>query len=155
MGLPNRGRDICPGWRDPRLGTLGGCLVKRPEDILQKDVVDYFREVEARNSDFCFMAIPNAAKRMPRHAAYLKALGLRGGAPDIHFSFSGRAYYIELKAPGLVHGKRKILDHRSEDQKEFHTRLTQAGGIVTTLDSLETVIQFLAICQIPNLPQVA
>lgn len=129
--------------------------MKRPEDQLQKTVCEYLTAVEQLNSDFCYMAIPNAAKRLPRQAAYLKALGLRAGAPDISMIFRGRALYIELKAPGLVQGKRKTLDHRSEDQKAFHIRLTMAGGAVTTLDSLETVAQFLSICQIPNLPKVA
>ncbi len=47
-------------------------------------------------------AIPNAAKRSPRLAAYMKSEGLKKGCPDICLPVARHGYhglYIELKRP--------------------------------------------------------
>ena len=125
--------------------------MKRPEDVLQKSVVDHLELIERIEPGFWFCAIPNAGKRSYKTAAREKAMGLRAGAPDIHFCWNGRAHYIELKAPGSIVGKRKVKDHRSEAQKAVHTRITIAGGAVVTLDSWDNVRGFLDCCGVPRL----
>lgn len=127
--------------------------LSRPEDILQKQVVEYLELIERMEPGFWFCAIPNAAKRSPKTAAYLKSLGLKSGAPDLTMVWHGRAHFIELKAPGTVQGKRKVKDPRADSQKAVHTQITLAGGVVVTLDNFDAVAAFLAGLGLPRIAQ--
>ena len=117
----------------------------RPEDNLQKAVVDYLELIEAREPGFVFFAVPNAGKRSFKGAAREKAMGLRSGVPDLCIIFGGRPHFIELKAPGSLIGKRgkPKADPRSVSQKHFQWRLIAAGSAVTTRDSFESVREFI------------
>lgn len=121
----------------------------RAEDEIQREVVKHMLDIERVHDAFWFCAIPNAAKRKPRFAAYLKGIGLRPGAPDLHFIWNGRAHYIELKAPS----KKGAEDSREKLQKAVHTQITLAGGAVVTLDSFDAVRGFLDCVGVPRLDQ--
>lgn len=64
----------------------------------------------------------------------LKGMGLKPGVPDILILDSGRAYWLELKAPkGIV----------TDSQKECHAALGRAGCPVAVIRSLDEVLPTL------------
>jgi hypothetical protein len=70
----------------------------RPEDAIQRSV---FQHLAARAAPGVFaFHVPNGGKRKPIEAAIMRGLGVRAGVPDIIAIKAGRAYAIELKAPG-------------------------------------------------------
>lgn len=75
--------------------------------------------------------VPNGAQlAKPWHAKRLKAQGMRPGCPDWFMFGGGKAWAIELKAPG---------SYLSPEQKAFHKRLEACGVPVAVCRSLEEI----------------
>lgn len=93
-------------------------------------------------------AIPNAARRSPRHGAWMKAEGLRAGMPDVHLpvmsgTIGGRQWcglWIEMKA-----GKNKPTD----TQLAVHLLLRMYGHRVEVsydwLNARALICQYLGV----------
>jgi hypothetical protein len=59
------------------------------------------RHLEARAAPNVFwFHIPNGGSRRPVEAKIFRSLGVVPGTPDLCFVKDGRAYFLELKAPG-------------------------------------------------------
>ncbi len=86
------------------------------------------------------LAIPNAARRSPRAAAYLKAEGMRAGSPDLILvqlaPSTGRPVAVELKR---VEGGRV-----SESQAAMHEALRYAGWHVVVARGCDDALAQLA-----------
>lgn len=70
-------------------------------------------------------AVPNAAKRNPKQAAWLKAEGLESGAPDLvigRLSSDGRPVVVEMKRSNLRGGV-------SNAQRLFLAKLSVEGWV--------------------------
>ena len=79
--------------------------------------------LDAAGIGYC--AIPNAARRSPRQAAYLKAEGMRAGAPDLILwrrTPGGSPVAIELK--------RSTGGRVSESQEQTHALMRKEGWVV-------------------------
>lgn len=93
--------------------------MNRPEEALQRQVAA-FLDV-ALPEDAVWWHTPNQRGTRARFEnEILKALGVKGGFPDVAILFRGRLYCIELKAPG-----RKPTDA----QDALRARLQRAGAI--------------------------
>ena len=104
----------------------------RPEALIQEAVVQHLRARAPKN---CFWyAVPNGGYRHPREAAAFKRAGVRAGVPDLAFLHEGRAFFLELKAPG---GRSSVsqLDARSE--------IDAAGGFVCEAVGLDRALAVL------------
>jgi hypothetical protein len=86
------------------------------------------------------MAIPNAARRSPRTAAYLKAEGMRAGSPDLILvrlaPSTGLPVAIELK--------RTTGGRVSEPQAAMHEALRYAGWHVIVARGCDDALAQLA-----------
>jgi hypothetical protein len=70
----------------------------RHEQAIQRAIFAHFT---ARGARDCYaFHCPNGGARSKVEAAILKGLGVRAGVPDIIAIRDGRAYALELKAPG-------------------------------------------------------
>lgn len=101
---------------------------KAPKDTMnehahQKALFAWAELAKAQRPSLAGMyAIPNAAKRSPRLAAYMKAEGLRSGVPDICVPTRRHPYgalYIELKS---------ATGRASAEQLVWIERLTNMGN---------------------------
>ena len=102
----------------------------RPEDELQKTVVEWLRLME-RKGDFVMFSIPNEGARTPAAAQRLKNLGRRAGMPDLGLIFrNGRIHFIEMKA------KQGTL---TPNQKLMHDALRAMGCDVAICRTFEEV----------------
>jgi hypothetical protein len=71
---------------------------RRPEQELQRAL---FMHLGLRGAPgLVAIAVPNGGARRPVEAAILKGLGVTAGAPDVLLWHAGKAYAMELKAPG-------------------------------------------------------
>lgn len=89
-------------------------MTRHPEHDAQAALIQWAALNTARYPVLRWLhAIPNAAKRSPHLAAYMKAEGLKAGVPDLFLPCARNNYhglYIEMK-----HGTNKP----SPDQREF------------------------------------
>jgi len=106
--------------------------MKRPEQAIQRAVFDHFAARGARGV-FAFHC-PNGGWRSRTEAAILKGLGVRPGVPDVFAIMQGRAYGLELKAPGGA---------LSAAQETALADLAAAGAVVAVVDSLDSAIRQL------------
>lgn len=82
----------------------------------------------------------NEGKRGWHTQRKLKRFGVVKGWPDVEIVFRGRAYFIELKAPGTLQGNRMVgRGYCSKEQRDCQQRLRGAGAQVITAWSLEEV----------------
>lgn len=107
--------------------------MKRPEEALQRSVVQWLRLKHPRLLFFC---VPNQrGTRSLIENQILKGLGVRSGAADLVFVLSdGRAAFIELKAPGGT---------QSLAQEQFEIDATHTGALYEVCDNLDRVIETL------------
>lgn len=112
---------------------------QQPEYALQKAVVYHLAIRQRPNIYWC--AIPNSGGRISaRTGAYLKAMGLRAGAPDLLLVIKGRAYGLELKAgKGRQSTAQMGAEHDWEDAggEYFIARgLDEALGILEVIGAI-------------------
>jgi hypothetical protein len=104
----------------------------RPEQAIQKAV---FAHLAARPTRGVFAFHPaNGGWRSRVEASIMKGLGVRAGVPDIIAVKDGRAYGLELKAPG---------GRLSAVQRNCHAALAAAGATVATAGSLDDALGLL------------
>jgi hypothetical protein len=104
-----------------------------PEYRLQKAVVQHLTLRPAPNMYFC--AIPNGGGRSSaRTGAFLKAMGLRAGAPDIVLVVEGKAHGLELKA---------TKGRLSPAQKQAANEWEAAGGSFHVASSIDAALDIL------------
>jgi len=114
--------------------------MRHPEDDLQATVISTLR----LSPDLRVVHVPNGGKRNKREAARLKGLGVRAGFPDLIVLWHPRGIaLIELKAPGLVTGKKRPLAALSPEQLAWYDWLQTNEFPVTVCDSIEGVEAFL------------
>jgi hypothetical protein len=107
--------------------------MRRREDAIQRAV---FQHLAIRGASDCFaFHVPNGGWRSRVEASIMKGLGVRAGVPDIIAIRDGRAYGLELKAPG---GRLTAV------QRDAHAALTAAGATVATASSLDEALAHLA-----------
>jgi hypothetical protein len=112
--------------------------VIRPRDLnaearIQAAIVEWVRL--AAPSALIF-SIPNGGLRSRPEAARMRWTGLLAGAPDlIVIAASGRAHFLEVKAPG---------GSLSRDQRDVHATLTALGcqpAIVRSIDDARRALR--------------
>jgi VRR-NUC domain len=105
---------------------------RHPEDDIQRAV---FEHLAVRGASDVFAFHPaNGGWRSRIEAAILKGLGVRPGVPDVIAIKAGRAYAIELKAPG---------GRVTEAQRSAHAALRAAGAAVAVAHGLDAAIDQL------------
>lgn len=103
-------------------------MSRRPEDVLQKSIVEFVRAVAP---DCLLFSVPNASKRSIPEAMMLRATGMMAGIPDLVLvQPGGRVHFFEVKP------RSKTL---SEKQKAIRDRLITMGVDCATVSSIEDV----------------
>jgi hypothetical protein len=101
----------------------------RPEQAIQKAVFAHLTARPARGV-FAFH-VPNGGWRSLVEASIMKGLGVRAGVPDIIAVRDGRAYGLELKAPG---------ERLTAVQRDAHAALSEAGAPVEVACGLDDAL---------------
>jgi hypothetical protein len=121
--------------------------VMRPEEALQRSVVDLLALYEAR-SLLAFAHVPNGGRRSKAEAGAFKAMGVRAGVPDLLIWTPGGGHFaIELKA-----GRRAVL---SDAQVVWHSTLTSLGHRVYVCRSVDDVERCLRAEAVPPVGTLA
>jgi hypothetical protein len=110
---------------------------QQPEAARQRAVIEHLRIRPAPNV-FAFHPA-NGGRRSPIEAKILKGLGVTAGVPDIIAIRDGRAFFLELKAPG---------GRLSPAQIAAHSLLASAGAQVATADNLDAALRQLEAWQL-------
>jgi hypothetical protein len=109
--------------------------VRRPEEQLQRSVVDLLQIYENRGL-LAFCHVGNGEWRHKATGGRLKAMGVRAGVPDLLvWADGGRGFGVELKA-----GAGKL----SPAQTFWHATLETLGHrvyVVRSLDEMEAVLR--------------
>ena len=109
------------------------------EHAMQVVVIDWWRLACKGYGlpEFALFAIPNAAKRSYKLAAYMRAEGMRAGPPDLFLAVGRRdlhGFFIEMKRrPNKV----------GEEQERVIKYLQGAGYIVRVCWSSEAAIAWI------------
>ena len=111
----------------------------KPEDRLQTMVVKLL-EHTAKPGLFWFHC-PNGGKMSPQRGAYLKAMGVVAGVPDLVMCWQGRFIGIELKA-----GKNK----QSDNQLAADLAIRMSGGMYRVCTGYEETVEFLTMIGVIN-----
>ena len=107
---------------------------RRPEQALQRAVVDYLRLIE-NLGELTFFHVPNGGARSRVEAGIFKGLGTRAGVPDLVLLFpEGRAAFIELKAGGGC---------LSAEQLAFKNQAEEFGFAYAECHALDEVERFV------------
>jgi hypothetical protein len=101
----------------------------RPEQQIQRSVVQHL-EWRARRGVW-WTHIPLGGLRSKIEAAILKAQGTTRGTPDLLIVASGRAHFLELKAPG---------GRLTDVQRACHDALRRAGAEIATAFGLDEAL---------------
>lgn len=106
-----------------------------PEAELQKAVVQYLRLAGVPN--LMFFSVPNEAKRSPRLANHLKAMGMTSGVSDLVICVpDSGVMFLELKAKG---------EKPTAAQTQFAYAATLAGHAWACVDNINAAIDLLGI----------
>jgi hypothetical protein len=118
----------------------------RPEEQLQRSVVDLLRLYEARGS-LTFTHCPNGGWRSKAEAGAFKAMGVRAGVPDLLvWVADGRSFGIELKS-----GAGKL----SPAQAAWHDTVSNLGHRVYVCRSVDDVERCLRAERVPPVGTLA
>lgn len=114
--------------------------MKRPEDILQAEIVAWYSMHYGRTADKMLFHCNNKAKNKIE-GNRMKAMGVKTGVSDLVLVLYGRVIFVELKAGSS----------QSKDQKEFERQVTEMGHeylIVRSLDEFKKIFEkSLLICK--------
>jgi hypothetical protein len=110
---------------------------KRPEDALQRTVLEYLRMRGPRTAYWFHVA--NGGGRSPIEALILKGLGVRADVPDLIIIYDGKTYGLELKADSNRPTKLQI---------EAQDAMRAAGAEVAVAVGLDAAIQQLEAWQL-------
>jgi hypothetical protein len=105
---------------------------KRPEDVIQRAVLEHLRLRGPRTAYWFHVA--NGGGRSPIEAAILKSLGVQAGVPDLIIIYDGKTYGLELKADGNKPTKLQI---------ETQDAMRAAGAEVAVAIGLDAALQQL------------
>ncbi len=108
-----------------------------PEQDFQETVANYLKW--ALPPQVFFTSIAHGGGGRLR-GAMLKKTGMKAGVPDILIVWRGRPVFLEIKTRGV---------YLSAVQKEIHTEIVLAGGVVTVIRSLEELVDFLEVLGVP------
>jgi VRR-NUC domain len=104
-------------------------IARRPEQGIQRAV---FEHLAWRRAPGVFAFHPaNGGWRSRTEAAILRGLGVVAGVPDVILVRNGKAYALELKAPG---------GRLSDAQRQAHDALRAAGAEVATAVGLDDAV---------------
>jgi hypothetical protein len=106
---------------------------KRPEDTIQRAVLDHLR-IRGPRDAFVF-AVPNGGARSAIEAAIMKGLGVRAGTPDLIIVHRGKTYALELKAAG--NRPTKIQEDAQAAMRAAGAEVATAIGLNAALEQLE------------------
>src|SRR6516164_3376705 len=112
--------------------AVGQPARNRSEDAIQRAIIRHL-ETRAAPNTFWFH-VPNGGYRRPAEAKILKSLGVVRGTPDLCFVKDGRAYFLELKAPGRP---------LSPAQEEVLIKPRDCGAIATHAHGLDQALAWL------------
>jgi VRR-NUC domain len=105
---------------------------RRIEDEIARAIERHYH-LRAAPNVFMF-AVPNGGYRRPIEAAIMKGLGVRAGVPDTCWIKNGRAYFLEIKAPG---------GRLSEAQEQTLIALRASGALATHAHGLDEALRIL------------
>jgi hypothetical protein len=105
---------------------------RRPEQKIHRAIVAHLRTRAAPG--VVWTTVEQGGYRSPVEAAILRGRGLRAGVSDILLWHRGRAFALEMKAPG---GK------PSAAQMQFAADMTTAGATATIAVGLDEALKFL------------
>jgi hypothetical protein len=100
---------------------------RQPEAAIQRAIVSYMAAVAPHV--VCY-AVPNASRRTKGGRAGNAVPGLTKGVPDLALVVSGRALFLEVKAP---------KGRTSTEQDATIARLKRAGASVEVVRSIDDV----------------
>jgi hypothetical protein len=106
---------------------------RRPEDVIQRTIVQHYR---LRKAPGVFMfAVPNGGARSPIEASIMKGTGTVAGIPDTIWVKDGKTYALEIKSEA---GRLSPAQERALiDLREAGAIASHAHGIDQCLDWLE------------------
>jgi hypothetical protein len=107
-------------------------MTRRAEQEIHRAVVQHLRQRGAPGLVFIHPA--NGGSRRPIEAAIFKSLGVRPGASDLLLWHDGKAFAVELKAPG---------GRATEAQLEFLADMHRAGAFTCLCEGLDRAIRVL------------
>ena len=109
--------------------------MKRPEDILQAEIVAWYSMHYGRTADKLLFHVNNKAKNKIE-GNRMKAMGVKTGVSDLILVHGGRVIFVELKAGSP----------QSKEQKEFQRQVEAEGQVYVIVRSLEEFIN--KVCRI-------
>jgi hypothetical protein len=121
-----------PGRKAVKIGATQVTRRARPEQQIQRAIVQHYR-LRAAPGVFMF-AVPNGGYRRRVEAAIMKGTGTVAGVPDTVWIKAGRAYFLEIKAPG---------GRLSEAQEQALIALRAAGAMATHCHGLDQALRIL------------
>jgi len=92
-----------------------------PEGRITKKIYDYLKKRETAGEPIFFFKV---------HGSCFQ----KAGVPDWHVLLAGRAFYVEIKAPGKK---------PTRLQEYTMKKIQHAGGVVGVADSLEIFVRIL------------
>jgi hypothetical protein len=104
-------------------------MTRRHEQVIHRAVVKHLRTRGAPGLVFIHPA--NGGFRRPKEAAIFRGLGVRAGASDLLLWHDGKAYALELKAPG---GTATVA------QLEFLADMERAGAFTCLCEGLDRAL---------------
>lgn len=118
--------------------------MKREEDALQRQQVQYLRILEAQGR-LLFFAVPNGGKRSKIEAAIMKGLGVRAGVPDMVIMWN-RTHDNSVINPGrigFIENKRQNGGRLSPDQAQWLTALNTQRHHTAIIKNFEEFLNTL------------
>lgn len=99
------------------------------EDLIQQQVLIWYKNEYQRHGKGLFFSIPNGGSRNMIEAKKLKETGLMAGASDLILLHNSKCIFVEIKTQTGM---------QSEKQKEFESKVTFLGFEYWLIRDLET-----------------
>ncbi len=105
---------------------------RNPEQGIHRAVIQHLQMRGAPG--VVFIHVPNGGFRQPTEAAIFKGLGVRAGTSDLLLWHQGKAFALELKAPG---------GRATESQLAFLSDMERAGAYTCLAEGLDRALKVL------------